>query len=89
MGTVKERSAVTTVRRGRPGAARPWHLSVTLAELITAIEDVVGLEDDAPVMATVWYLLRSWRLRGRVTGTRRGPPERREQGVSSMLTEGV
>jgi hypothetical protein len=70
MTTVKDRDAVTTVRRGRPGAARPSHLPITLADLITAIQDVVGPEDDGLVVATVWHLLWAGRLTRRGTEAR-------------------
>ena len=63
MATVRDRGAVTTVRRGRRGAALPSHRPITLSDLITAIQDVVGPEDDALVVATVVHLLRS---RGRL-----------------------
>jgi hypothetical protein len=59
MATVRDHGAVTTVRRGRPGAALPSHHPITLSDLITAIQNVVGAEDDALVVAIVVYLLRS------------------------------
>jgi hypothetical protein len=62
MATVMERGVVTTVGRGRPGAGRPSHLPLTLYDLITAIQDVVGPEDDQLVVATVRLLLQSGRL---------------------------
>ena len=62
MAIVMVRRAVTPVGRSRPGAARPSHLPLTLADLITAIQDVVGPEDDGLVAATVRHLLRSGRL---------------------------
>jgi hypothetical protein len=62
MATVMDRGAVTTVGRGRRGASRPSHRPITLSDLITAIQDVVGPEDDALVVATVAHLLRSRRL---------------------------
>lgn len=80
MVTVMDRGAVTTIGRCRPGAARLSRLSITLADLITAIQDVVGPEDDGLVVATVRHLLRSGRLSGRGTGTRRDPPPRRATG---------
>jgi hypothetical protein len=64
MATVMVRRAVTSVDRGRPGAARPSHLPLTLANLITAVQDVVGSEDDRLVVDTVEHLLRSGRLIG-------------------------
>lgn len=70
MMTVMDRGAVTTVGRGRPGAARPACLPITLADLITAIQDVVGWKDDELVVATVRHLLRSGRLMRLGDGTR-------------------
>ena len=89
MATVMDRGAVTPVGRGRPGAARPSRLPLTLADLITAIQDVVGPEDDGLVVATVRHLLRSGRLTGLGTGTRRCPPPRQEKGWSHIVTGGV
>jgi hypothetical protein len=57
MATVTAHSAGTPIRRRRLGAARPSRLSVTLADLITAIQDVVGPEDDGLVVATLRHLL--------------------------------
>jgi hypothetical protein len=96
MATMMDRGAVTTMGRGRPGAARPSRLPITLSDLITAIQDVVGPEDDGLVVAIVRHLLRSGRLGssgcertaccGVRLGTRRcrhgraAPPSRRGQG---------
>jgi hypothetical protein len=74
MATVVARRALTSVERGRPVAARPSSLRLTLADLITAIQDVVGSEDDRLVAATVRHLLRDGRLTRRGTDIRRGPP---------------
>jgi hypothetical protein len=65
---------MTTVGLGRPWARRPSRLPITLADLITAIQDVVGPEDDGLVVATVRHLLRSGRLTGLRSGTRRRLP---------------
>jgi hypothetical protein len=59
MATVMERNSVTTVGKGNPGAARPRRRSITLNDLVTAIQDVVGPEDDGLVVATVRHLLCS------------------------------
>jgi len=59
---VKDRGLMTAVGRGGLGAARPPYLPITLADLITAIQDVVGPKDDALVVATVRHLLRSGQL---------------------------
>ena len=67
MATVVHRGAVTTMGRGRPGAARPSRPPITLYDLITAIQDVVGPQHDGLVVATVRHLLRAGRLMGRGT----------------------
>jgi hypothetical protein len=43
-------------------AEMPVRLTTTLYELLTAIQDVVGPDDDALVVATVQHLLQSGRL---------------------------
>jgi hypothetical protein len=43
-------------------AARVPHLTTTLYELLTALHEVVGPEEDALVVATVRYLLQAGRL---------------------------
>jgi hypothetical protein len=80
MATVIDRHAVTTVGRGRRGEARPWSLSITLADLITALQDVVGPEDDGLVVATVRHLLGAGRLTEFRSGTRRYPPRAGSRG---------
>jgi hypothetical protein len=77
MTTVRDRGAGTTMGRGRLGAARPSRLPLILAHVISAIQDVVGRPDDGLVAATVRHLLRSGRLTGRGTGTRRPGSARR------------
>jgi hypothetical protein len=72
---------MTTVGLGRPGARRPSHLPITLADLITAVQDVVGPADDGLVVVTAWHLLQSGRLSARRTSTRRCPPQRQETEV--------
>ena len=62
MATVMDRGEMTTIGRGRPGAARPSRRPITLYDLITAIQDVVGPEDDRLVVATMRHLLQSGRL---------------------------
>jgi hypothetical protein len=64
MRTVMDCSTGITVGSGRPGGARPSRLPLTLIDLITAIQDVVGPEDDALVVATVRDLIRSGQLTG-------------------------
>jgi hypothetical protein len=68
MATVIARRAMTSGGRERPGAARSSYLPLTLADLITAIQDVVGPEDDGLVVATVRHLLGAGRLTGRGPG---------------------
>jgi hypothetical protein len=70
MATVMDRGAVTPVGRGKPGAARPSSLPITLYDLIAAMQDVVSAEDDGLVVAAVRHLLRSGWLMRRGTGTR-------------------
>jgi len=70
MATVMACGPVITMGRGRPGAARPSRPSITLVDLITAIQDVVGPEEDELVVATVRRFLCSGRLMGRGIGTR-------------------
>jgi hypothetical protein len=89
MASVMERGAMTSMDRRRPGAARPSRLPTTLADLITAIQDVVGPKDDRLVVATVRHLLRAGRLTGRGTGTRRCPPQRQEKGWAHSVTGGA
>ena len=74
MASVTDRGTVTTMGRGRPGAARPSHLTINLADLITAIQDVVGPQDDGLVVATVRHLLGAGRLTGHGIEIRRGRP---------------
>ena len=52
----------TTVITDRGVAARSARLTTTLYELLTAIQEVVGPEEDALVVATVRHLLQSGRL---------------------------
>ena len=73
MATVTERRMVRPVGRSRAGEARSSRLPMTLYDLITAIQDVVGPEDDGLVVAAVRHLLRAGRLTERGPGTRGGP----------------
>jgi hypothetical protein len=79
MATVRDRGAAIPVGRGRPREARPSHRLITLYDLITALQDVVGPADDGLVVATVRHLLQSGRLTRRRTGTRRCPPQPQEK----------
>jgi hypothetical protein len=88
MATVMDRGAMTTVGRGRPRAARPSPPPITLSDLITAIQDVVGPGDDELVVATVRHLLRSGRFTALRSGTRRCSPQRPEEVSLHMVTGG-
>jgi hypothetical protein len=70
MATVRDCGTVTTTGKGRPREARPSRLSITLADLITAVQDVVGPGDDELVVATVRHLLGA----ARFLGCGAGPP---------------
>jgi hypothetical protein len=89
MATVTGRGAVTTVGSGRPRIARPARLPITRYDLITAIQDIVGPEDDGLVVATVRHLLQSRRRTARETGSRRCPPLRWETGWSQSVTGAI
>ena len=69
------------------GAGKPLQLPLTLADLITAVQDVVDPEDDGLVVATVRHLLRAGQLTGRGSRTCRRPSFCRDQGVSQSLKE--
>ena len=62
MYTMMEPNEVEGVARRGRGGAMPSHLTTTLYELLAAIQDVVGPDDDTLVVATVGYLLQSGRL---------------------------
>jgi hypothetical protein len=85
MATAMECGAVTTIGRGRPREARPSPLPLTLYDLITAVQDVVGAEGDWLVVATVRHLLRSGRLTGRGAAGVSRP--RRGHAVTFLLPE--
>jgi hypothetical protein len=72
MATAVARKAGTPVDRTRPRAWKPSCPPLTLADLVPAVQDVVGPEDDALVVATVRHLLRSGRLTGHGIEIRRG-----------------
>jgi hypothetical protein len=63
MASVMEHGEVATARLGQ-GEARPSRLCTTVYDLIVAIQDAVGPEDDALVVATVVHLLRSGKRTG-------------------------
>jgi hypothetical protein len=76
MATMMDWGVVTTVGRGRSEAARPSRLPITLTGLITAIQEVVGPEEDGLVVATVRHLLEAGRLMDHGSKTHRGPSSR-------------
>ena len=51
-----------TVATDGVGVERPPRLATTLYALLAALQEVVGPEEDALVVATVQHLLRSGRL---------------------------
>jgi hypothetical protein len=59
MASMMERPTVTTGATGIPRAETPSHLTTTLYDLLTALQDVVSANNDALVVATVVHLLRS------------------------------
>ena len=61
MTTVRARGEGAPVDRGMHGEATSSGFTTTLYALITALQDVVGADDDALVVATVVHLLRSGR----------------------------
>jgi hypothetical protein len=83
MAIVMECSAVATVRRGRLGEALPSRAPLTLADVITAVQDVVGPEDEGLAVATVWHLPCSGRLTVFGPSTRQCPP-RCQQALSAL-----
>jgi hypothetical protein len=62
MSTGMEAGEVATVATGMQRAVTPSRLTTTLYDLMAALQDVVGLEDDALVVATMVHLLQSGRL---------------------------
>ena len=62
MFTVMEPGEVATVAASLRGEAMPAPLTTTLYDLITALQDGVGPNNDALVVATMVRLLRSGRL---------------------------
>jgi hypothetical protein len=68
MATVRDRGTVTIMSRSRLGAARSTRHSITLADLLTTIQDVMDPEDAGLVIVTVRQLLQSGRLTRRGSG---------------------
>lgn len=62
MATMRARSKMAGGVTGGQAEAPPSRCTTTLYDVGTAIQDVVGPEDDALVVATVVHLLRSGRL---------------------------
>jgi hypothetical protein len=59
--TITSRQGATVATDGVV-AARPLRLTTTLYELLAAIQEVVGPDEDALLVATVRHLLQSGRL---------------------------
>jgi hypothetical protein len=89
MTTARAHRAGTPIGRGKPGTARPSRLPITLYDLITAVQVVVGPGDDRLVVATVRHILQSRRLTGLGTGSRRRPPPHLETGWSHSVTGAI
>lgn len=68
MATIMERGKEAPVTTVGPVVATPARLTTTLYDLMAVVQDVVGPDNDALVVATVGHLLRS----GRLTGLERG-----------------
>jgi hypothetical protein len=81
MAPMMERTTVATGATGMPRAETPSHLTTTLYDLITALQDVVAPDDDALVVATVGHLLRSGRLTWDGTDSVLRHPAQRKKGV--------
>jgi hypothetical protein len=62
MAPMMERTTAATGATGMSRAETPSRLTTTLYDLITALQDVVGANNDALVVASVVHLLRSGRL---------------------------
>jgi hypothetical protein len=62
MAPVMERSELAHVGIGIQEEATPSYLTITLYDLIAAIQDELSPDDDTLVVATVVHLLRSGRL---------------------------
>jgi hypothetical protein len=62
MAHVMESNERATVAADKLVAVRPPRLTTTLYELLSTLQDVVGPEGDALVVATVRHLLQSGRL---------------------------
>jgi hypothetical protein len=77
MQTVKASGEVAAVSPRGKGEATALPLTITLYELMAALQAVTGLDDDGLVVATVAHLLRSGRLTWLGTdGALRCPPRR-------------
>jgi hypothetical protein len=87
MATVRAHRTGTPVGRGRPEAGRPAQLVLTLADLIIAVQDVVGPADDRLVVATVRHLLGTGRLTGHGAGTLLGTPPPEEKVLSCIVKD--
>ena len=86
MAPVMERAEVATGAMRIQPAETPTCLTTTLYDLIAALQDIVGPDDDALVVATVVHLVRAGRLtwggKTRAHLDQRGP-RRREPGSAA------
>jgi hypothetical protein len=62
MSTMREVGEMATVAMGMQRGATPSRCTTTLYDLMTAIQDVVGPENDALAVVTMVHLLQSGRL---------------------------
>jgi hypothetical protein len=75
--------------RGRPRGAKPSPLAFSLYDLITAIQDVMGPEDDQLVVSIVRHLLGAGRLTGRGARILLSTPQPEEKVLSRIVKDGV
>jgi hypothetical protein len=84
MATFRDGGVATTWCKSKAGGARPAHFSITLADVIAIVQDIVG-EDDQLVVAIVGDLLQSGQLTRGGTGIRQRPSRRQGQWRSCLL----
>jgi len=93
MAPMMERTTVATGATEMSRAATPSRLTTTLYDLITALQDVVGANNDALVVASVVHFLRSGRLtwdgkaRARLCSWRREDGRAMQHGAPHAATE--
>ena len=72
MATVLEGGEMAPVAAGIQRVETPSRCTTTLYDLMAALQDLVGPDDDALVVATVVHLLRSGRLTVLGTASKQG-----------------